>query len=153
MPFKTKLDPTYNDLFELFKFNNQQTTLAFSMSVICHEMIHLADALYGDLLIYNALKSIVKLIDNKEYKYNEHGTAMYLNMQKVANDNGINVMPTIDSSLSYDEINAKSSEYLINSINENINDNEHDSSDDELNIDVKYDVDGKITMISFETSV
>lgn len=153
MPFKTKLDPTYNDLFELFKFNNQQTTLAFSMSVMCHEMIHLADALYGDLLIYNALKSIVKLIDNKEYKYNEHSTAMYLNMQKVANDNGINVMPTIDSSLSYDEINAQSSEYLINSINENINDNEHDSSDDKLNIDVKYDVDGKITMISFETSV
>ena len=87
------------------------------------------------------------------FLYNEHSTAMYLNMQKVANDNGINVMPTIDSSLSYDEINAKSSEYLINSINENINDNEHDSSDDELNIDVKYDVDGKITMISFETSV
>ena len=66
-------------------------------------------------------------------------------MFKVANDNGINAMQTIDSSLS--------SEYLINSINENINDNEYDSSDGELNIDVKCDVDGKITMISFETSV
>lgn len=54
-------------------------------------------------------------------------------------------MPTIDSSLS--------SEYLTNSINENINDNEYDSSDGELNIDVKCDVDGKITTISFETSI
>lgn len=78
---------------------------------------------------------------------------MYLNMQKVANDNRINVMPTIDSSLSYDEINTKSSEYLINSINENTNNIEYDSSDDELNIGVKHDIDGKITMISFETSV
>lgn len=66
-------------------------------------------------------------------------------MFKVANDNGMNVSPSIDNSLS--------SEYLINSINENINDNEYDSSDSELNIDVKRDMDGKITMISFETSV
>ena len=48
-------------------------------------------------------------------------------------------MPIIDSSLS--------SEYLINSINENINDNEYDSLDGELNIDAKCDMDGKITMI------